>query len=196
MQNPSIENIAKRLPKGIDTIDENGPFQFIFLDDVGDNSRETWSSGLFPGLHPAAVIAPLIMALMVLLIACFNFANTAISSAGKRLMEIGIRKMAGGVRRQLLVQFLIENYIICFLALLVGIMGATFLVPAYGSLWEYMTIKLSFSEHWSFWIFLVALLLLTGFLAGIYPALYISSFRPLLIFQGCFRYVKLREDER
>jgi len=159
-------------------------FNIVPMDDVGDNSRETWSSALFPGLHPAAVIAPLVMAILVLLIACFNFANTAIASAGKRLMEIGLRKMVGGLRRQLLVQFLIENYIICLLALLFGIAGATFLVPAYGSLWEYMTLRLSFAEHWSFWLFLLLLLLLTGFLAGIYPALYISSFRPLAIFQG------------
>jgi len=159
-------------------------FNLVSLDDVGDNSRETWSSGLFPGLHPAAVVAPMVMAILVLVIACFNFANTAIASSGKRLMEIGMRKMVGGVRRQLLVQFLIENYIICFLALLVGILIASFLVPAYSSMWEYMTIYLTFTEYWSFWVFLVVLLLLTGFLAGAYPALYISSFRPLSILQS------------
>jgi len=159
-------------------------FNLVPLREVKNNSRDTWSSGLFPGLHPAAVIAPLMMAITMLLIASFNFANTAIASAGKRLMEIGMRKLAGGVRRQLLVQFLIENYIICFLALLVGILGASFLVPAYGSMWEYMTIYLTFSEYWSFWLFLILLLLITGFVAGAYPALYISSFRPLIIFQG------------
>jgi ABC-type antimicrobial peptide transport system permease subunit len=84
----------------------------------------------------------------------------------------------------LLVQFLLENYVICLLALLVGIAGAYFLVPAYSSLWEYMILRLSFTEHWSFWIFLLLLLLFTGFLAGAYPALYISRFRPLAIFQG------------
>ena len=99
-------------------------------------------------------------------------------------MEIGIRKTAGGVRWQLLLQFLIENYIICFLALMVGIIGAYFLVPAYSSLWEYMTITLTFTEYWSFWVFLVLLLLVAGFLAGAYPALYISRFKPLAIFQG------------
>ena len=148
------------------------------MKDVKNNSRDTWSSGLMAGLHPAAVLAPMLMAITILLIACFNFANTAIASAGKRLMEIGIRKVAGGVRRQLLIQFMIENYIICFLALMVGIVGASILVPAYSSMWEYMTISLTFTEYWSFWLFLVLLLLLAGFVAGAYPALYISSFRP------------------
>lgn len=159
-------------------------FNIVPLEEVKNNSRETWSSALFPGLHPAAVIAPLVMAITILLIACFNFANTAIASAGKRLMEIGMRKVVGGVRRQLLFQFLIENYIICFLALMVGIVGSYFLVPAYSSMWEYMTIILTFTEFWSFWIFLILLLLLAGFIAGAYPALYISSFRPLNILQS------------
>lgn len=159
-------------------------FTLVQLKEVKNNSRETWNSGLFPGLHPAAIIGPMMMALTILLLACFNFANTSIATSGKRLMEIGIRKVTGGVRRQLLAQFLIENYIICFLALLVGILLATFLVPAYSSMWEYMTISLTFTEYWSFWVFLILLLLFTGFIAGAYPALYISSFRPLIIFQN------------
>jgi hypothetical protein len=125
------------------------------------------------------------MALSMLLIASFNFANTAIASAGKRLKEIGIRKIVGGQRRQLLVQFLVENYIVCFLALLVGIAGATILVPAYGgSMREFIGLTFSFSQYPGFWVFLILLLLLTGFLAGAYPALYISSFRPLMILQS------------
>jgi len=120
----------------------------------------------------------------MLLIASFNFANTAIATSGKRLMEIGMRKVVGGERRQLMIQFLIENYLICFLALLVGIAGASLLVPAYSSMWEYMTIYLTFTNYWSFWLFLILLLLLTGFIAGIYPAIYISSFKALKILQS------------
>jgi len=159
-------------------------FNIVPMREVKSNSRDIWNSALFPGLHPAAVMAPLMMALTMLLIACFNFANTAIASSGKRLMEIGIRKVVGGMRKQLLTQFLIENYIICFLAMMVGIVGASILVPAYSSMWEYMTLILTFTEYWSFWVFLILLLLLTGFLAGAYPALYISSFKPLTIFQS------------
>jgi len=159
-------------------------FNLVPLKQVNKRSRDTWNNSLYPGLHPAAVLAPLLMAITMLLIAAFNFANTAIASAGKRLLEIGIRKVSGGGRKQLMVQFLIENYIICFLALLVGIAGATILVPAYGSMWEYMNLTLSFTDRWSFWLFLFLLLLFTGFIAGMYPALYISSFKPLKILQS------------
>ena len=67
-------------------------FKLIPLKDVGSNSRTTWSSGLFPSLHPAALVAPPIMALFILLIACFNFANTSIATFSKRLKEIGVKK--------------------------------------------------------------------------------------------------------
>ncbi len=156
-------------------------YNLVPLKDVGDNTRNIWATGLFPGLHPAQRIAPSIMAILILLIACFNFTNTAIASAGKRLKEIGIRKVVGGHKNQLFVQFFTQNLIVCFLAMLVGILFAKILVPAYSSLWEYMNIQLTFTEHLSFWVFLVILLLFSGFLAGTYPALYISSFNPVAI---------------
>jgi putative ABC transport system permease protein len=159
-------------------------FTLIPLKDVGENSRNIWSSGLFPSLHPAALIAPPIMALFILLIACFNFANTSIATFSKRLKEIGLRKTFGGQRKQLVTQFMFETLIICLLALFAGIAFAGFLVPAYSSLWVYMLIKMTFSGHAFFWVFLLLLLLLTGFIAGVYPAMYVSSFSPVNVLKG------------
>ncbi len=154
------------------------------LDDVGDNSRNTWNSGLFPALHPAAVVSPPIMAIFILLIACFNFANTSIATFSKRLKEIGLRKTFGGQRRQLVTQFMFETFVICILSLFVGIAFAQWLVPAYSNLWSYMSIELTFTEYPMFWLFLVSLLAITGFMAGVYPALYVSSFNPVSVIKG------------
>jgi ABC-type antimicrobial peptide transport system permease subunit len=159
-------------------------FTLVPLKEVGSNTRIIWSSGLFPSLHPAAVVAPPIMAIFILLIACFNFANTSIATFGKRLKEIGLRKTFGGQRRQLVSQFMFETLIICFLAMLVGIAFAEFLVPAYSSLWAYMSIELTLTKYAFFWIFLLLLLLLTGFIAGVYPAIYVSSFSPVNVLKG------------
>jgi|WetSurMetagenome_2_1015567.scaffolds.fasta_scaffold00664_1 putative ABC transport system permease protein len=159
-------------------------YTLIPLKEVGSNTRTTWSSSLFPSLHPAAVMAPPVMALFILLIACFNFANTSIAIFSKRLKEIGLRKTFGGQRRQLVTQFMIETLIICFIALIVGIVIAEFLVPAYSSLWGYMKLELTFTRYLFFWIFLVVLLVLTGFISGVYPAMYVSSFSPVNVFKG------------
>ena len=159
-------------------------FNLIPLKEVGKTTRTIWSSALFPALHPAAIMAPPIMALFVLLIACFNFANTSRSIFSKRLKEIGLRKTFGGVKSQLVVQFMMETFIICFLALFTGLVIAEFLVPAYSNLWNYMSIELTFSRYLFFWIFLIFLVLITGFLAGVYPAIYVSSFDPVNIIKG------------
>jgi len=159
-------------------------FSLVPLKEVGSNSRTTWSSGLFPSLHPAALYSPPVMALFILLIACFNFANTSIATFSKRLTEIGLRKTFGGQRRQLVTQFMIETLIICFMALLVALILAEFLVPAYSSLWNYMKIELTFTRYLFFWVFLILLLLFTGFMAGVYPAMYVSSFSPVNILKG------------
>ena len=159
-------------------------FTLVPLKEVGSNTRVIWSSSLFPALHPAAVISPPVMALFILLIACFNFANTSISTFSKRLKEIGLRKTFGGQRRQLVMQFMFETVIICTFALFVAMVIAEFLVPAYSSLWSYMSIELTFTKYAVFWLFLVLLLLLTGFIAGVYPALYVSSFSPVNLMKG------------
>lgn len=159
-------------------------YSLVPLKDVGSNSRTTWASGLYPSLHPAALIAPPIMALFILLIACFNFANTSIATFSKRLKEIGLRKAFGGQRRQLVTQFMIETLIICLLALGAGIIIAEFLVPAYSSLWGYMDLVLTFSKYFFFWIFLILLLFVTGFVSGVYPAMYVSAFSPVSVFKG------------
>jgi putative ABC transport system permease protein len=159
-------------------------FTLVPLKDVGSNTRTIWSSSFYPSLHPAALMAPPIMALFILLIACFNFANTSIATFSKRLKEIGLRKTFGGQRRQLVTQFMIETLIICLIALIVGIIISEFLVPAYSSLWGYMKLELTFTRYLFFWVFLVLLLLLTGFISGVYPALHVSSFSPVNVFKG------------
>jgi putative ABC transport system permease protein len=159
-------------------------FSLVPLKDVGSNTRNIRSSGLVSSLHPAALYAPPIMAIFILLIACFNFANTSIATFSRRLKEIGLRKTFGGQRSQLITQFMVETFIICFLALVAGLAIASFLVPAYSNLWSYMSIELTFSKYPFFWVFLILLLFLTGFIAGVYPAIYVSSFRPVYVLKG------------
>lgn len=159
-------------------------FNLIPLDDVGESSRTIWSSSLFPSLHPAAVIAPPIMAIFILLIACFNFANTSIATFSKRMKEIGLRKTFGGQKRQLITQFMLETLIISVLALILGVIIAEFLVPAYSSLWAYMSLEMTLTKYGLFWLFLFLLLMVTGFISGVYPAMHVSSFSPVYIIKG------------
>lgn len=145
---------------------------------------QVWSHWLRSSMPPPAVFVPGIMAILILLIACFNFTNTSMAIASKRLKEIGLRKVMGSLRVQLIIQFLLENIVLCFLSLLAGILFALFLVPAYSSLWPFVEISISFTENFQFYVFLVGVLLFTGFVAGSYPAFYVSRFEPASILKG------------
>lgn len=136
------------------------------------------------GLPKEAITVPSLMAVFLLLLACFNFTNTSIAVSSKRLKEIGIRKVMGGLRRQLVVQFLGENLLLCFVGLLVGLLMAEWLVPAYDSMWNWLDLKLSYSDNAGFLIFLAGLLFMTAIVAGSYPAFYITAFEPVSILKG------------
>ncbi len=143
-----------------------------------------WGHWLSQALPPPAVFVPSVMAVLILLIACFNFTNTSIAISSRRLKEIGLRKVMGGLRTQLVVQFLLENVILCFMALVVGLVVAFFLVPAYSEMWPFLELTLDFYKNGIFFIFLFVVLLFTGLLAGSYPAFYVSSFEPASILKG------------
>jgi ABC-type lipoprotein release transport system permease subunit len=143
------------------------------------------NGGPFTGaMHPAAIVAPSITAFLVLLLTCFNFINTAVAFASRRLNEIGVRKTIGALRGQLVRQFIGENLVLCLAALLVAAVLAEIFVPAYDSLWPDLSLTISYSENLGLVGFLIGLLLFTGIAAGAYPALYISSFNPVEIFKG------------
>ncbi|HEX3944002.1 MAG TPA: FtsX-like permease family protein, partial [Rhizomicrobium sp.] len=117
------------------------------------------------------------IALLILLIACFNFTNLATARAVMRAREVGLRKVMGARRAQLVVQFLGESILTTLLALALALALVEVLLPAYGAFLN-RPIALSYAESWQLLIGLVGVAVLTGIVAGIYPALVLSGFRP------------------
>ena len=140
------------------------------------------------GLPGAAVVGPLVMAVLILLLACFNFTNTSIAMSGRRLKEIGLRKVMGGLKTQLVIQFLLENILLCFMAMVFGLLIAEFLVPVYSQMWDFIDLELQYIENYNLLLFLFGLLLTTGILAGSYPAFYITKFQPASILKGTHKF--------
>lgn len=148
-------------------------------DQANDTWSETWDAN-----PRAAVYAPGIMAILILLIACFNMTNTSIAISSRRLKEIGIRKVMGSLRSQLIVQFIGETIFICFLALVMGLFFGEVLLSWWNMLWENMKLTSHYLDNPSFLLFLIGILVFTGLLAGSYPAFYISGFEPVGILKG------------
>lgn len=135
--------------------------------------------------HPAGRIALIIIAGLLLGMACFNFMNISVASATRRLKEIALRKVMGGVRKQIISQFLIENILQCFIALILGILLAYFLlIPWFNILIPELEIEFRSVYPINMVIFFVSLLVGVGIVSGAYPALYISRFQPVAIFKG------------
>ncbi len=110
--------------------------------------------------------------------------NTSIALSSRRLKEIGIRKVMGSLRKQLVIQFLGENLLLCSFGFVAGLFIAEWLVPAYDNLWPWLELHLSYTENAGILLFLFGLLVLTALVAGGYPAFYVTSFEPINILKG------------
>ena len=126
-----------------------------------------------------------IVGVFVLLLACINFMNLSTARSEKRAREVGIRKAIGSVRSQLIAQFYSESILIAILSFLVALLLVQLALPGFNSLANKKMVILWNSP--AFWILGVAFTLFTGLIAGSYPALYLSSFRPVKVLKGTFK---------
>ncbi|MFQ5632989.1 MAG: ABC transporter permease, partial [bacterium] len=114
----------------------------FYFDPLRNLALNAWTENLRGdilkrAMHPAGMITPSIIAALLLLMACFNYINTAIAFSGKRLKEIGMRKVIGGTRGRLIVQFMGENFLLCALALILALGLAEIFVPVHDNMWPY-----------------------------------------------------------
>lgn len=123
------------------------------------------------------------IAIFMLLIACINFMNLSTASASKRAKEVGIRKVLGSLKSELIRQFLVESILITFIALLLALGLAYLVLPVFNKLAQS---DLSISLIASVWVVpaLLTFVLIVGGLAGSYPAFFMSSFKPVSILKG------------
>eukprot|EP01137_Pigoraptor_chileana_P009605 Opistho-2@58124 len=130
------------------------------------------------------------LAVFLLLIACINFVNLTVARSVKRSKEIGIRKVVGGDRKQLIFQFMGESFVLSLIAFFLAIVLVELTLPIFNTLAnKALSLKYLFDAQLITSYFL--LFLLTGFLAGIYPALVLSSFSPVDTLYGRFNYQKV-----
>jgi putative ABC transport system permease protein len=124
----------------------------------------------------------IIIALVILLIACVNFMNLSTARSEKRAKEVGIRKTLGSNKKQLIMQFFAESMILTLAAFTLSVIAVIMLMPMFNQLVN-KQLLLNFNEP-VFWIGATAIIVFTGLMAGSYPALYLSSFNPVKVLKG------------
>lgn len=138
---------------------------------------------LLPNTHIEYVYFFLLIALFILLIAVFNFINLTTARSAKRAREVGVRKVMGSARFDLVFQFLSESLLITFLALLVGVGLVYLLLPYFNELSDKTLVFNQLLTPASV-LYLVTGTAVVGVLAGVYPAFYLSSFSPIKTLKG------------
>ncbi|TCD00008.1 FtsX-like permease family protein [Pedobacter frigidisoli] len=154
---------------------ESNSFQSLgdihFNDKYGNFNQATTSYKQLIGIS--------IIGLFLLLTACINFINLATAQAISRSKEVGVRKVMGSRRKQLIWQFLSETTLITFIALLLACVFTELALPAMESLFG-AEVTFGLFTHPIIFVFLLAMLVLVSFLAGLYPAMIMSGFSPAL----------------
>lgn len=185
----SIDAIASQMKQYVETQQAASPqwlinaYHFRPLKALGLQGYQIISS-VSEGSQLEGLISLGVIAGFLLILASLNYMNVAVATVSTRLKEIGIRKVVGGQKREIIHQFLTENFLMCFLALLIGYLCAYFFfLPGFNSLFP-AHIEFQFSSEVVMVLFPAGLFLFIGLLSGVYPAYYVASFQPIQILKG------------
>lgn len=140
-----------------------------------------YSNGVQAGGRISYVKLFAAIGIFVLLIACINFMNLSTARASKRIKEVGVKKVVGASRGALVIQYLGESVCLSFISLLLALVLIVLLLPAFNALTG-KSLVLQFTRP--IVLSVLAITLFTGLVAGTYPALYISGFRPVAVLKG------------
>jgi putative ABC transport system permease protein len=124
-----------------------------------------------------------IIAIFILIIACINFMNLSTAKASRRMKEVGIKKVVGASRSSLIFQYIGESMLMAFASLIIALLLVVLLLPAF----KQITGKeINFQLSADLIVLAISIAFITGVVAGSYPALYLSGFKPVLILKGKF----------
>ncbi|WP_291199591.1 ABC transporter permease [Dyadobacter sp.] len=181
--------LEKKLPEYLErragkTMRESKMSYKLFLEPLLDvhlkSERDVAEKGSMSNVYVFSVVAA-----FILLIACINFVNLTTARSAERAREVGIRKVVGAARGLLARQFVSESILLCMIAFVFSIMLSAALVPVFNNLAGKVIVSDLFADP-SFLVYMLLAAILIGILAGIYPALVLSSFEPVTVLKGRF----------
>lgn len=183
--NTSVDKVNAKIKDYIKTKNKDSNVE-LFLQNYGESYLYSdWKNGKQNGGRIEYVRIFSIVAIIILLIACINFMNLATARSLRRAREIGVRKVVGAGKRQLVVQFIGESLFVSLIAVCLSILIVILLLPGFNTLTEK---QLSISFTPSFILLVLGLTLVTGVVSGSYPALFMSSLKPIIVLKGILKF--------
>jgi len=136
-------------------------------------------------VSPSFLYILLLIAVLIQVIACINFMNLSTARASKRAKEIGVRKVIGALRSDLIKQFLSESFILSVIGVLLALPLLLLALPYLNQV-THVEIHMAFLKNYRLWLMLAGLIIITSFVAGSYPAFYLSAFKVVKVIKGNF----------
>ena len=146
------------------------------------------NNALFARPSDSATYGPLILAILILLSACLNFANISVSQSNRRLKEMGVRKVMGSSMRQIIFQQLLECAFIVVIAIFLSAVLNNYWLPTFNSMFRNVKVEANYFSDFRLLAFLGVILVGVTLLAGAYPAFYVSRFNAANIFRGSVKF--------
>jgi putative ABC transport system permease protein len=174
-----------------------------YVNELLREDHERWNAGVVYNLQPLrsihlhsdfmfeaepngnarSVYALLVISIFLVIIAWINYINLTSSRSLERAREVGMRKISGALRQQLLTQFLLESVLVNLFAMVIAVILVLLLNP-YFNLLTGEQLNYSLNHNPGFWAGVLAIFIFGAFISGIYPAMFLSSFKPVTVFQG------------
>jgi putative ABC transport system permease protein len=184
------------LKKAADVAAFNKKIERVAIDNSGDTTRfimaskfsdsylqNTFNHGARVGGRIEYVRLFSLIAIFILSIACINFMNLSTAKASRRMKEVGIKKVVGASRKQIIFQFLTESMLLTLFATLIALLIALLLLPQFNKITGK---QIEFVINLQLIAAIFSITIFTGLLAGSYPALYLSGFNPISVLKGKF----------
>ncbi len=163
--------------------DRSSAFHFQPLKTMNFHAYKV-NSQRFNYTQMAGYVLLLVIAIATLLLVYFNYMNIAIASASTRLKEIGVRKVMGSSRKQIIVQFIVENIVLCTFAIAIGLLLAKYIFLPWFSQIANIDLAKNLFNNYRTWLSLLSLIIISALSGAAYPAFYISAFKPVNIIKG------------
>lgn len=163
-------------------------FKLMTLKECASKSQYIHSNNLYERPGDSAAFGPFVLAFLIFLSACLNFSNITVARSSQRLKEIGMRKVMGSTRIQLIVQMLLECAAIIILAIGLSFLFNYWWLPVFNSMFDGVDVRADYLHDPNLLIFIAGMLIITSLLAGAYPAFYVSRFNPTTIFRGTVKF--------
>lgn len=185
-ENTKVDQVNAKIKNYIKTKNKDSNVD-LFLQNYGESYLYShWDNGKQAGGRIEYVRIFAAVAIVILAIACINFMNLATARSLRRAREIGVRKVVGAGKRQLVFQFLGEAMMVSVFATIVCLLLVVLILPSFNQLTE-KQLAVDFSNP-SFLVILLGLTIVTGIISGSYPALFMSTLKPISVLKGVLKF--------